>query len=79
MEMAIRVEARRRRVEPFGAFARPRGWGAVYASLIRSTPRAQFATVEAAVELMRVFLAPVLGGTISGGTWSHTARAWGLE
>lgn len=74
---AIRAEAGRRRLQPFAALAIPSRWGAVYTRTIRSTPYGKnYDTVEAAAELMRRFLDPVLDGTVTSATWSHASLRW---
>jgi hypothetical protein len=77
LRTAIFTELRRRRLEPFDRFVLPAGWGPAYARMARSVPHcADFATVDSARILVKMFIDPVLSGVVSGTTWLHSEREW---
>lgn len=77
LRTAIFTELRRRRLELFDRFVLPAGWGPAYARMARSVPHcADFATVDTARTLVKMFIDPVLSGVVGSATWLHTEREW---
>ena len=77
LRTAIFTELRRRRLEPFDRFVLPAGWGPAYAHMARAVPHcADFATIDSARALMKMFIDPMLSDGVRSTTWLHTERVW---
>lgn len=75
---ALRAEAPARSIVLPTSFAVPSTWGARYAKDAKSVPAcADYRTVDAAMELMRSFLDPVLAGEVRQATWHPETLSWG--
>ncbi|MDN5641010.1 MAG: nucleotidyl transferase AbiEii/AbiGii toxin family protein [Actinomycetia bacterium] len=73
---ALRIESRRRKLDLPDRLVAPSSWGSGYASQVKQTAAQGFATVEAAMGLMRDFLDPVMAG-VAAGRWDPRSRRWG--
>ncbi|ROS22179.1 nucleotidyltransferase AbiEii toxin of type IV toxin-antitoxin system [Rathayibacter sp. PhB127] len=77
LRVALATEFRRRGLEPIDAFTVPSHWGAAYRRLAGATALSTIApTVVDAVAVMSRLLDPILGGTVTSGTWSPARRIW---
>lgn len=75
---AIRAESSARSLPPFTELVIPTAWGRVYARDAKDVPYcSDYPTVDAARQLMRAFIDPVLSAAVSGRTWSPESRTWG--
>ncbi|WP_270264339.1 nucleotidyl transferase AbiEii/AbiGii toxin family protein [Kocuria marina] len=73
---ALHLERRRRRIQPFEHFTVPPTWGPQYAPMARKLPALEnYRDVEQAVELMHLFIDPILTMNASG-QWSPHERRW---
>ena len=73
--VALHHEAQLRHLELPSSFTIPSTWGRGYSRDIRNTPAASY-TIDDALALMRVFIDPLLAGTLNGSTWSPEQLAW---
>lgn len=77
LRRALEIEAGIRGLTLPGTFTVPTAWGAVYAKLAKDVPACElYSRVDAAMEVMRHFIDPVLEGVVNGTTWNHTELAW---
>lgn len=74
---AVRLESSRRRLATFDHFEVPNIWGPRYNRMIQSLPiSVQRPDFQDALELMQLFVDPVLAGTAAG-YWSPNDLCWG--
>ena len=77
LRRALEAEARVRSLTLPASFQIPASWGARYARLAATMPRhADFRTVDAATDLMRAFLDPLLAREVDSSTWDDTELDW---
>ncbi|UOE42729.1 nucleotidyl transferase AbiEii/AbiGii toxin family protein [Agromyces larvae] len=77
LRRALEVEARNRSLVLPAAFTVPATWGSRYAKLAAPLPAcSDFRSVDAALELVHIFIDPVLRGEASVLTWSPKLLAW---
>ena len=77
LRRALEAEARVRSLTLPASFQIPASWGARYARLAATMPtHADFRTVDAATDLMRAFLDPLLAREVDSSTWDHTELDW---
>ena len=73
---ALHLERHRRGLEPFDQFMAPATWGPHYTGMARKLPAlGNYRDIEQALELMRVFVDPVLART-AWGWWSPREKQW---
>ena len=77
LRRALEAEAGARSLVLPAVFQVPASWGVRYARLAATMPtHAQHRTFDAAMELMRAFLDPLLAGGVAGATWDHIELDW---
>lgn len=77
---AILKEAQHRLTQLPPKFTVPRKWGAGYMKAAKGVPAClAFPTVREALDLMAVFLDPILQGHVSEGHWSHDQLQWSTD
>ena len=77
LRMAIESERQRRGLDPITVFTTPAGWQAGYAKAARDVAQcSEHRTYAAAMQLVGVFLEPVLAGATGTAMWQPTTARW---
>ncbi len=77
LRRALEVESSARSLSLPHAFEIPTAWGARYARLASNIPACtRYRSITSAVDLMRVFIDPVLDGNAAGKAWDHLRLGW---
>lgn len=75
----VLTEAQHRYISLLGTFEVPLSWGIGYANAAESVrASSEFPAIEEALNLVRLFLDPVLDGRTLEGRWFHERRGWSV-
>lgn len=77
LRTAIEAERLNRELAAITSYSTPLGWRTTYARLASGVAECRdHRTYDTAVALVQSFLDPVLGGTVTMGSWDPRARKW---